>query len=80
MDSPATERRWFIPTPSRLVHTSLLATAVLLLSDRWQWFSFNQHKGWTVLIANAVYGVFAKDTGTYSIFFLNDIEIQRKPE
>ena len=29
----------------------------LLLSERYQWFAFNERKGWTVLIGVAVLGV-----------------------
>ena len=32
-------------------------TGVLFLSERFQWFGFNSHKGWTVLIAVAGVGV-----------------------
>ena len=52
-------RRWFRPTPGRLVLLVLLAVEGLLwLSERFQWFAFNQHAGWTVLIALAGVGVF----------------------
>ena len=30
---------------------------LLLLSERFQWFTFNEHKGWAVLIAVAALGV-----------------------
>jgi len=53
---PAT-RRFFYPTPSWLVILSLAVTNILFLSERFQWFGFNTHKGWTVLIAVASVGV-----------------------
>jgi hypothetical protein len=40
-----------------MVFFSLVTTSLLYLSERFQWFSFNQHKGWTVLIAVAAVGV-----------------------
>ncbi len=51
------KRRWFSPTPGWLVVVSLATTSLLYFSERIQWFSFNLHKGWTVLIAVAVVGV-----------------------
>ena len=36
---------------------SLAVTGVLFLSEQFQWFAFNRHKGWTVLIAVAGVGV-----------------------
>ena len=50
-------RRRFYPTPHWLVLFSLATTGLLYLSERFQWFAFNQHKGWTVLIAVAAVGV-----------------------
>ena len=51
-------RRWFVPTPSRLLPVLLAVEGLLWLSERFKWFAFNQHKGWTVLIAVAAVGVF----------------------
>jgi hypothetical protein len=48
--------RWFQPTPGRLLIALLAVEATLLLSERLQWFPFNGHKGWTVLIAIACVG------------------------
>jgi hypothetical protein len=45
--------RWYQPTPGRLLLVLLAVEAVLLLSERCQWFAFNEKKGWTVLIAIA---------------------------
>jgi hypothetical protein len=46
----------FYPSPSWLVGGSLTFTAFLFTSERYQWFFFNQHRGWTVLIALAGMG------------------------
>jgi hypothetical protein len=45
--------RWYHPTPGRFVVGLLLVEAVLLVSERFEWFAFNRHKGFTVLIAVA---------------------------
>jgi hypothetical protein len=45
--------RWYHPRPSCLLVILLVVEGVLLLSERIQWFPFNEHKGWTVLIAIA---------------------------
>ena len=57
MSESQPQRRWFCPTPAWLVYASLLLTAILFLSERWRWFAFNEHKGWTVLLAVAGVGV-----------------------
>ena len=53
------QSRWrcFYPTPAWLVYASLLVTAILFFSERWRWFPFNEHKGWTVLMAVTGVGV-----------------------
>ena len=48
--------RWFHVTPDRLVIGLLVVECLLWFSERFQWFSFNAHKGWTVLIAVAAVG------------------------
>ena len=48
-----TRRRWFRPTPGWCVLGLLAVEGVLLLSERFEWFAFNRHKGYTVLIAVA---------------------------
>jgi hypothetical protein len=53
MSASQPERRWFHPEPARPVYASLLVTGLLFLSERCRWFSFNERKGWTVLIAMA---------------------------
>ena len=45
--------RWYRLTPDRCVLGMLLIEGLLWLSERLRWFPFNQHKGWTVLIAVA---------------------------
>ena len=59
-DKPETAEprvRWYCPTPDRLIVGLLILEGLLLLSQRVRWFPFNQHKGWTVLIAIAVVGL-----------------------
>jgi hypothetical protein len=53
MDRTEPQRRWYFPTPARLIVLSLATTGFLFLSERGKWFAFNEHKGWTVLIAVA---------------------------
>jgi hypothetical protein len=48
---------WYRLTPDRLVTGLLAVEGFLLLSEWFGWFAFNQHKGWTVLIAVAVVGL-----------------------
>ena len=55
MDAPE-KRRWYCPTPGWLVLGSLAVTGLLFLSERGRWCPFNEHKGWTVLIAVAGVG------------------------
>ena len=54
----APKPRWYRLTPDRLVLLLLAVEGLLWLSERFCWFPFNQHKGWTVLIAVASVGVF----------------------
>ena len=56
MDTPE-KRRWYCPMPGWLVFGSMAVTVLLFLSERWRWFPFNEHKGWTVLIAVAAVGM-----------------------
>jgi hypothetical protein len=53
MNASESKRRWFYPQPAWLIVLSLATTGFLFLSERGKWFAFNQHKGWTVLIAVA---------------------------
>ena len=48
---------WYRLTPDRVVIGMLAAEGFLLLSERFRWFAFNQHKGWTVLVALATVGL-----------------------
>ena len=59
-----TRRRWFRPTPGWFVLGLLAVEVLLLLSERFEWFAFNRHKGYTVLIAVATAGV------TFLLMFL----------
>ena len=56
MADPAPKARWYRLTPERLIVALLLVECLLWLSQRFQWFGFNHHKGWSVLIAVAVVG------------------------
>jgi hypothetical protein len=56
-DPTQSKPRRFYPTPAWLLFILLLVEGALLLSQRFQFFSFNTHKGWTVLIAIASIGV-----------------------
>ena len=53
MTSPDPKRRWFIPTPGKLLLVLLAVEAILSFSERWI------PKGWSVLIAVACYFFFA---------------------
>jgi hypothetical protein len=53
MISPKPIRRWFRPTPGRMIAGLFVVEAFLFLSDRFRWFGFGGHKGWAVLIALA---------------------------
>ena len=37
--------RWYQPSPGRLLVVLLAAEGVLLLSERFRWFTVNEHKG-----------------------------------
>jgi len=47
------KHRWYHITPDRLIIGLLAVEVFLLLSERFQWFAFNEKKGYTVLIAVA---------------------------
>ena len=53
MSDSIPQRRWLRPTPGWLVLGLLVVEGLLFLSERFHWFAFNEHKGWTVLIAVA---------------------------
>ena len=57
MSQPQSNRRWYRLTPDRAVLGLLAVEGLFLLSERFRWFAFNQHKGWTVLIAAATIAV-----------------------
>ena len=48
--------RRFSPTPAWLIFGLLVVEGLLWLSERFQWFWFNEKKGWTALIAVAAVG------------------------
>ena len=48
--------RWYRLTPDRVVLGLLAVEGLLLLSQRFHWFAFNEHKGWTLLICLAAVG------------------------
>ena len=54
MPSHQPNHRWYHLTPDRFFVGLLVVQVFLLLSERLQWFAFNENKGWTVLIAVAV--------------------------
>ena len=47
---------WYRLAPGHLVLLLLAVEGFLWLSEHFRWFAFNQHKGWTVLIAVAIVG------------------------
>ena len=56
MTDPTPKTRWYRLTPDRCVVALLALEGLLLLSEWFVWFAFNQHKGWTVLICLATVG------------------------
>lgn len=48
--------RWYAPTPGKFLLAALLMQIGLYLSQHYQWFWFNRHKGYTVVIAVAATG------------------------
>jgi hypothetical protein len=48
--------RWYHLTPAQFFPGLLAVQVFLVLSEPFQWFAFNQKKGWTVLIAVGVVG------------------------
>ncbi len=56
--APSVTRGGLRPTPSHAVVALLALEGFLWLSERFGWFAFNQHRGWTVLIAVAGVGAF----------------------
>ena len=48
--------RWLGLSPDRFVVGLLAIECLLWLSEHFQWFGFNHHKGWTVLICVAAVG------------------------
>lgn len=52
-------RRWLRMKPAHLMAGLILAVFLLWLSERFRWFGFNHHKGWTVMIALAATAIWA---------------------
>ncbi len=57
MISAKPKRPWYHLTPDRFFVGLLAVQVFLLLSEHFQWFAFNEKKGWTVLIAVGVVGL-----------------------
>ena len=57
MTDPTSQRRLFRLTPAWLIFGLLVVEGLLWLSERYQWFGFNEKKGWTVLVGVAAVGV-----------------------
>lgn len=56
MSDTKTATKRFAITLDRVLVGLLLVEGLLFLSDQYDWFAFNQRKGWTVLIAVVVVG------------------------
>lgn len=56
-DKKKSKLHWFHVTPGRLLVVLLVVEGIMLLSERLQWFAFNEKKGLTVLIATVIVGV-----------------------
>ncbi len=56
MTTPTPKRRWYRFTPDRMIPATLVIEVLLWLSERFRYFGFNEHKGFTVLIAVACVG------------------------
>ena len=51
------KHRWFHVTPDKCLVAMFIVEAFLLLSEQFHWFAFNEHRGWTVLVAVGSVGV-----------------------
>ena len=47
--APKPERRWYHPTPDWVVLGLMVVEGFLILSQRFQWFAFNEHKGRVII-------------------------------
>jgi hypothetical protein len=54
MTTPNSNPPWYHLTPARFFIGLLAVQVLLLLADRFDWFPFNERKGWTVLIGVGV--------------------------
>ena len=57
MTDPTPPTAASVPRPLGWCLALLVVEGLLWLSERYRWFGFNEHKGWTVLIAVAAVGV-----------------------
>ncbi len=55
--APKRKRRLFHLRPAHLLLGLFVIEGILFLSERFRWFIFNEHKGWTPLIALACVGL-----------------------
>ena len=53
VNAPGSKPRWYRLTPDRFLLALLALELFLLLSQWFCWFPFNEHNGWTVLVALA---------------------------
>ncbi len=56
MSDDKPKRRSFRPTPAWLIYGLLVVEGLLWLSDQFQWFFFDKHRQWTILVAVALAG------------------------
>src|SRR5688572_28412046 len=55
--STKTSRRWFHPAPGHIGIGLLMLQGLLLVSERFRWFRFNEQPGLTVLVTVAAAGL-----------------------
>ena len=66
------QRRWYRLTPDRLVTVLLAVEGFMLLSDRWEWFAFDELPGCAILMTMLIVGLaraFALVWFVVSLFF-----------
>ncbi len=59
--------RWYVPTPGKFLFAVLVMQGVLFLSAHFQWFRFNERKGWTVLISVAATAIALLSIATFVV-------------
>jgi hypothetical protein len=75
MTAPIPNDHWYHLTPDRFFIGLLAVQVFLLLSERFQWFPFNEHKGWTVLIA---VGIVCVAVLVMLVWFLVSLVLRRR--